>query len=68
MLGLSVGSTSSNRLNRGCRSIAEFQNGAAKPRRARELRVKESDRIAAVASNLRAMGARVEEREDRIAE
>ena len=33
-------------------------------RDARELRVKESDRIAAVASNLRTMGARVEERED----
>jgi 3-phosphoshikimate 1-carboxyvinyltransferase len=31
---------------------------------ARELRVKESDRIAATASNLRAMGARVEERDD----
>jgi 3-phosphoshikimate 1-carboxyvinyltransferase len=31
---------------------------------ARELRVKESDRIAAVASNLRAMGAEVEERPD----
>ncbi|HEY1264369.1 MAG TPA: 3-phosphoshikimate 1-carboxyvinyltransferase [Terriglobales bacterium] len=31
---------------------------------ARELRVKESDRIAAVAANLRAMGAQVEERED----
>jgi 3-phosphoshikimate 1-carboxyvinyltransferase len=33
-------------------------------RDARELRVKESDRIAAVAANLRLMGARVEERED----
>ena len=33
-------------------------------RDARELRVKESDRIAAVAKNLRAMGARVEEHED----
>jgi 3-phosphoshikimate 1-carboxyvinyltransferase len=31
---------------------------------ARELRVKESDRIAAVAKNLRALGANVEERED----
>ena len=31
---------------------------------ARELRVKESDRIALVANNLRAMGAEVEERED----
>jgi 3-phosphoshikimate 1-carboxyvinyltransferase len=30
----------------------------------RELRVKESDRIAAIAANLRKMGARVEERED----
>ena len=33
-------------------------------RDARELRIKESDRIAAVAANLRAMGAHVEERED----
>jgi 3-phosphoshikimate 1-carboxyvinyltransferase len=33
-------------------------------RDARELRVKESDRIAAVAQNLRAMGARVEEFDD----
>jgi 3-phosphoshikimate 1-carboxyvinyltransferase len=31
---------------------------------ARELRVKESDRISAVATNLRAMGARVEEKPD----
>jgi 3-phosphoshikimate 1-carboxyvinyltransferase len=31
---------------------------------ARELRVKESDRIAAIAENLRRMGAQVEERED----
>src|SRR5207247_10611869 len=31
---------------------------------ARELRVKESDRITAIAANLRAMGAQVEERED----
>jgi 3-phosphoshikimate 1-carboxyvinyltransferase len=34
---------------------------------ARELRVKESDRIAAVAGNLRAMGAEVEERPDGLA-
>ena len=33
-------------------------------RDANELRVKESDRIASVATNLRAMGAEVEERED----
>ena len=33
-------------------------------RNARELRVKESDRIAALAAGLRAMGAEVEERED----
>jgi len=33
-------------------------------RDAKELRVKESDRISAVATNLRAMGAQVEERED----
>jgi 3-phosphoshikimate 1-carboxyvinyltransferase len=33
-------------------------------RDAKELRVKESDRIEALATNLRAMGAQVEERED----
>ena len=33
-------------------------------RDAKELRVKESDRIASVATNLRLMGAKVEERED----
>jgi 3-phosphoshikimate 1-carboxyvinyltransferase len=38
--------------------------GGLEIRDARELRVKESDRIAATVSNLRAMGARVEEFED----
>ena len=38
--------------------------GGLEIRDARELRVKESDRIAATAANLRAMGARVEEFED----
>jgi len=33
-------------------------------RDAKELRVKESDRIAAIATNLRKMGAEVDERED----
>ena len=38
--------------------------GRTEIRDAKELRVKETDRIAAVASNLRAMGAEVEETED----
>lgn len=38
--------------------------GTSKVRGAQELRVKESDRIRAVAENLRAMGVRVEEYED----
>jgi 3-phosphoshikimate 1-carboxyvinyltransferase len=45
-------------------AIAAYTSGGAEIRDARELRVKESDRIAAIASNLRAMGAQVEERED----
>jgi 3-phosphoshikimate 1-carboxyvinyltransferase len=45
-------------------AIAPFTAGGIEIRDARELRVKESDRIAAVAQNLRAMGAEVEERED----
>jgi 3-phosphoshikimate 1-carboxyvinyltransferase len=45
-------------------AIAPYTSGGIEIRDARELRVKESDRIAAVASNLRAMGASVEERED----
>jgi 3-phosphoshikimate 1-carboxyvinyltransferase len=44
-------------------AIAPY-TGGIEIRDARELRVKESDRIAAVARNLRAMGASVEERED----
>jgi 3-phosphoshikimate 1-carboxyvinyltransferase len=45
-------------------AIGPYTEDGMEIRGARELRVKESDRIAAVASNLRAMGARLEERED----
>jgi 3-phosphoshikimate 1-carboxyvinyltransferase len=45
-------------------AIAPYTEGGIEIRDARELRVKESDRIAAIAANLRAMGAQVEERED----
>ncbi len=45
-------------------AIAPFTEDGIEIRDARELRVKESDRIATVARNLRAMGAEVEERED----
>jgi len=45
-------------------AVAPYTANGIEIRDARELRVKESDRIAAVATNLRAMGARVEELED----
>jgi 3-phosphoshikimate 1-carboxyvinyltransferase len=45
-------------------AIAPYTEGGIKIRDARELRVKESDRIAAIAANLRVMGAQVEERDD----
>jgi 3-phosphoshikimate 1-carboxyvinyltransferase len=45
-------------------AIAPFTTEGIEIRDAGELRVKESDRITAVATNLRAMGAQVEERED----
>lgn len=45
-------------------AIAPYTEQGIEVRDAKELRVKESDRIAAVASNLRCMGAQVEERED----
>jgi len=45
-------------------AIAPYSEQGLEVRDARELRVKESDRIAAVAANLRRMGAQVEERED----
>ncbi len=45
-------------------AIAPFTETGIEIRDARELRVKESDRITALAANLRAMGAEVEERED----
>ena len=45
-------------------AIAPYTEHGIEIRDAKELRVKESDRIAAVASNLRLMGAQVEERED----
>jgi 3-phosphoshikimate 1-carboxyvinyltransferase len=45
-------------------AIAPYTRGGIRIRDARELRVKESDRIDLVAKNLRAMGAKVEEFED----
>ncbi|HME57712.1 MAG TPA: 3-phosphoshikimate 1-carboxyvinyltransferase [Terracidiphilus sp.] len=45
-------------------AIGPFTRGGIRIRDAKELRVKESDRIALVAKNLRAMGAEVEEFED----
>ena len=45
-------------------AIAPFTSGGIRIRDAKELRVKESDRIALVAGNLRAMGAQVTEFED----
>jgi 3-phosphoshikimate 1-carboxyvinyltransferase len=45
-------------------AIAPYTAGGVEIRDARELRVKESDRIAAIATNLKAMGAQVEELED----
>jgi 3-phosphoshikimate 1-carboxyvinyltransferase len=45
-------------------AIAPFTSGGVRIRGAKELRVKESDRIALVAMNLRAMGAEVTEFED----
>jgi 3-phosphoshikimate 1-carboxyvinyltransferase len=45
-------------------AIAPYTERGIEVRDAKELRVKESDRIASLATNLRAMGAHVEERED----
>jgi len=45
-------------------AIAPYTSGGIRIRDARELRVKESDRIALVVKNLRAMGAEVAEFED----
>jgi 3-phosphoshikimate 1-carboxyvinyltransferase len=45
-------------------AIAPFTEGGIRIRDAKELRVKESDRIQAIVANLRAMGAQVEEHED----
>jgi 3-phosphoshikimate 1-carboxyvinyltransferase len=45
-------------------AIAPFTRGGIRIRDAKELRVKESDRIALVVQNLRAMGAEVTEHED----
>ncbi len=45
-------------------AIAPFTRQGIEVRDAKELRVKESDRIASIAANLRTMGAQVEERED----
>ena len=45
-------------------AIAPFTEQGIEVRDAKELRVKESDRIKSIVTNLRAMGAEVEERED----
>jgi 3-phosphoshikimate 1-carboxyvinyltransferase len=45
-------------------AVAPYSEGGLEVRDAKELRVKESDRIAAVATNLRKMGADVEESPD----
>src|SRR6266849_10137097 len=45
-------------------AVAPYSDGGLEIRDAKELRVKESDRIAAVAANLHKMGAEVEERPD----
>jgi 3-phosphoshikimate 1-carboxyvinyltransferase len=45
-------------------AVAPYTENGIEVRDAKELRVKESDRIAAVATNLRKMGAEVEERPD----
>ncbi len=45
-------------------AAAPYTEGGLEVRDAKELRVKESDRIAAVAANLRKMGAEIEERPD----
>ena len=45
-------------------AIAPYTEQGIEVRDAKELRVKESDRIASIAINLRAMGAQVEERQD----
>jgi len=45
-------------------AVAPYTTNGIEVRDAKELRVKESDRIAAIATNLRAMGAQFEERED----
>jgi len=45
-------------------AIGPYTHDGIEIRDAKELRVKESDRIALVAKNLRAMGAECEERED----
>lgn len=48
-------------------AIAPYTEQGIEVRDAKELRVKESDRIAAVAANLRRMGAQIEERVDGMA-
>jgi 3-phosphoshikimate 1-carboxyvinyltransferase len=45
-------------------AIAPYTEQGIEVRDAKELRVKESDRLASIAANLRAMGAQLEERED----
>jgi 3-phosphoshikimate 1-carboxyvinyltransferase len=45
-------------------AIAPYTSGGIRIRDAKEMRIKESDRIALIVKNLRAMGAEVEEFED----
>jgi len=45
-------------------AVAPYSEGGIEVRDAKELRIKESDRISAVATNLRKMGGEVEERPD----
>jgi 3-phosphoshikimate 1-carboxyvinyltransferase len=45
-------------------AVAPYSDDGLEVRDGKELRVKESDRIAAVATNLRKMGAEIEERDD----
>jgi 3-phosphoshikimate 1-carboxyvinyltransferase len=45
-------------------AVAPYTTGGIEVRDAKELRVKESDRIGSIVTNLRAMGAKVEEHED----
>jgi 3-phosphoshikimate 1-carboxyvinyltransferase len=64
--GLIAGATSAALIDElpAIAAVAPYSRNGVEIRDAAELRVKESDRIAAVVANLRAMGAQVEERPD----